>query len=277
MANSIYTLVTIFTIMFMTITRYYIIKKPFNSLAKSTSVTVGKWHSNSAAEHLLIFDLIISGCIVITWLYSIFCIVLTLHSDDGYMLEGLLINCTFNYLNKSVFNRFLVMVMMIGSLVIPFFIIIVYYQMLYFEIQVSRSKLKQFNLGNTRNSQKKPSFKRNKTNSRLITRIVLTITFVCIVSLPDSMQILIAQYDPPNKRSYVTPLNSLVAMLLTKMSSLLSPIVFILINKKCRKYFKDILFNQTDEAPKFITVTRTKTELNFSILWIIFKQKSSNS
>ena len=182
------------------------------------------------------------------------------------MLEGLLINCTFNYLNKSVFNRFLIMVMMIGSLVIPIFIIIVYYKMLYFEIQISRSKIKQFNLGNIRNSQKKPGFKRNKTNSRLITRIILTIIFVCIVSLPDSMLILIAQYDSVNKRKYVTPLNSLIAMLLTKVSSLLSPIVFVLINKKCRKYFQDLLFNQTDEVPKFVVVTRTKTEANFSIL-----------
>ena len=104
--GGIFGFASIITIMFMTIERYIVIQNPFTNMIYSKKL---------------------SYCVIfITWIYSIFwmCLVVIV---KGFYLEGLLISCTFDYLNRDFKTRSIMLGLFIGGFIIPLMTIIIFY------------------------------------------------------------------------------------------------------------------------------------------------------
>ncbi|CAF0761644.1 unnamed protein product [Brachionus calyciflorus] len=66
-------------------------------------------------------------CIAFTWLYSTFLITLQLFSHNGFVLEGMLTSCSFDYLSRDVYTRTYMLIMFIGGFIIPLKLILIFY------------------------------------------------------------------------------------------------------------------------------------------------------
>lgn len=87
------------TIVLMTIERYLVIINPLNSMKIS------------------IFQIKLT--IVFTWIYSSTWVLLELVSPNGFILEGFLTHCTFDYLSRDLFTRTLMILMFFGGFFAP--------------------------------------------------------------------------------------------------------------------------------------------------------------
>lgn len=70
-------------------------------------------------------------CILFTWIYSSLCIFPQLTLEHGFVLEGLLTSCTFDYLNRDFNTRFFMMMLFICGFFIPMCLIIFFYSFLF--------------------------------------------------------------------------------------------------------------------------------------------------
>ncbi|CAF0844350.1 unnamed protein product [Brachionus calyciflorus] len=110
-AGGLFGFVSITTMVFMSIERYLMIKNPLFAL-KLTNRTV-------------LF------CILITWLYSSLWIFPQLTLKNGFVLEGLLTSCTFDYLSRDSYSRLMIMFLFIGGFFIPLSLIGIFYILLF--------------------------------------------------------------------------------------------------------------------------------------------------
>ncbi|CAF0853033.1 unnamed protein product [Brachionus calyciflorus] len=106
-AGGLFGFISITTLAFMSFERYMIVQNPLNT------IKLGKK-----------FRL---NCILITWIYSAFFIIIELFSKNGFILEGVLISCSFDYLSRDRNSRLTMLIMSIGGFVLPFFVIMVFY------------------------------------------------------------------------------------------------------------------------------------------------------
>ncbi len=58
-------------------------------------------------------------CICATWAYSLIWVSLQLGSRHGYVLEGFLTSCSFDYLSRDVYTRVFMMSMIAGGFLLP--------------------------------------------------------------------------------------------------------------------------------------------------------------
>lgn len=96
----------------MSIERYLMIKNPLMTLKISSRV--------------------VFTCCALTWLYSLACVLPQLFLlEHGFVLEGLLTSCTFNYLSREPRQTVLMLAMFVFGFFVPLALIILFYMLMW--------------------------------------------------------------------------------------------------------------------------------------------------
>ncbi|RNA24474.1 arthropsin type [Brachionus plicatilis] len=256
LASGLFGFVSITTMVFMSLERYLMVKNPLFALKLSNRV--------------------VFICIFITWMYSLICIVPQLNLDHGFVLEGLLTSCSFDYLNRDAYSRFFMMVLFVGGFLVPVCLIIFLYSFLFFLLRKNSIFQTYQERGRIKSHEKLPSYysrsvsyssknlhnncsssltkkesdssNTNLNNSSFIKRqvkvaktVILIVIMFCIAWLPYAIITLIAQYISPNYlTTFVTPLTTSLPAIFAKTSSIYNPILYTLSNKDCKNYFHQL-------------------------------------
>lgn len=110
-AGGLFGFVSISTMVFMSVERYLMVKNPLLALKISNKVVL--------------------ICISITWLYSSIWIFPQLFLKHGFVLEGFLTSCTFDYISTDSLTRVIMILMFSGGFLVPLLIITVFYILLW--------------------------------------------------------------------------------------------------------------------------------------------------
>jgi r-opsin len=214
-----------------------------------------------------------------TWIYGLIWSVLQFGSQHGYVLEGFLTSCSFDYLSRDLYTRVFMSSMIIGGFFVPLIVLIIFLWLTkraletklneFGENQVyvfnSKSRTKEYSRAVTTLSRtdslldrsysltrsrfggdvsmddnRKFSFK--KRQFRVIKTILLNIIFFCVSWTPYCILVIIAQYGS-NIEEYVNPYTTSIPALVAKVSSIYNPILYTLNNQECRNYFKKVFFH----------------------------------
>jgi hypothetical protein len=96
------------------------------------------------------------------WIYSFTWSILPIFSNSRYVLEGFLTSCSFDFINKDVYTRFINIALIFGGFLVPFSVFLVFYSLTYAAL---KSKGKIFR--NRYKCVKKMGSINNKTNDGL--------------------------------------------------------------------------------------------------------------
>jgi hypothetical protein len=224
-------------------------------------------------------------------------------NKNGFILEGYLTSCTFNYLNRDVYSRASMLFLFIGGFLMPLIIIVLFYTLMWSIVKknemftrysirkknISQVELSMYYLSknatnmnmtavstgqnfNGRYNEERYKLIKNKidVNSNVIHRksttinlfnntsslnsfikreirvarmIILIVIMFCIAWAPYAIVALFGQFGT-NINNYLTPLSTSLPSLFAKTSSIYNPILYTLINKECRKFYKKVFFNK---------------------------------
>jgi len=118
--------VSIITITAMTVERYLVIKKPLNSLKITLKLTksmlIVKFKN---FKFQIIKNHIKKGSIFFIWCISAAWMLPEFFSKNGFVLEGFLTHCSFDYISRDHFTRTYMMIMFCGGFFFPLLIIII--------------------------------------------------------------------------------------------------------------------------------------------------------
>ena len=130
--SGLFGFVSIFTLTIMSIERYFVVNDPFKS--------------SGFGPKLKLF------CIFVCWFYAAFLITLQMFSKNGFILEGFLTSCSFDYLSRDPYSRSYMLLMIFGGFLVPLILILVFYSF-------TELKLKKLcsNIVNFRNMSAKTS------------------------------------------------------------------------------------------------------------------------
>ncbi len=191
---------------------------------------------------------------MLIWLYSSIWVTLQFGSEHGYVLEGFLTSCSFDYFSRDLFSRIYMMLMIVCGFLVPLSFLIVFLILTkkslesygknaliiqnnteFISLQSNLSK-RSVDLENRRISFQ------NRHN-RVLKSIILYVSFFCMSWTPYVIIVLLAQFGT-NIQNYVNPYTTSLPALIAKFSSIHNPILFTLSNKDCRSYFKSLLFKR---------------------------------
>ena len=207
------------------------------------------------------------ACIAISWIYSLACILPQKFLEHGFVLEGFLTSCTFNYLDRSLISRLNIMIMFIAGFFIPMTIIMIVYALMWYNLRNNtaysginvRLALRQEQeaelLSMTSSQLAMAKFQRNSSTPTSedylkrevrVARTIILINLAFIVAwMPYALVALFAQYAPVTSLPlFVTPFSTSLPSLFSKLSSIYNPILYTLTNDGCRAHFKYIFFKR---------------------------------
>jgi r-opsin len=212
------------------------------------------------------------------WFYgSVWC-VFAMFTKHGFVPEGFLTSCTFDYISQDQNTRTFIMLMIIFGFILPVFTMAVFYTLIFIHIRKHTSVLRtnihyssllrsakiesrqnntnsESDLNASNNSRQQPVSKiiRQMTEIKILRSSLTMILVFCIAWLPFAVLVIFAQFTP-NRSAYLTPKTSIFPTLFAKLSSVLNPIVYGFTNKGVFKYFRSFF-------PKLRLRYKTKTLL----------------
>lgn len=242
----------------MTIERYLIIKNPLISIDfKKRPVIIS---------------------IIFAWIYSAVWMIPQFFSKNGFVLEGFQTHCSFDYFTRDLYSRSFMMIMFTGGLVLPLLLIIFLYSNIWFMLISNKMFMDHLVTDRTKSSiaSSRITSKRNTKHSfhielnhlktedshlierksvlsmlfkkdanqriinkqvKLLKAIIVIILMFCIAWFPYAIVTLLAQFGT-NIQRYITPYTTAIPSLFAKLSSVYNPLIFILTNKKLKKFYK---------------------------------------
>jgi len=193
-------------------------------------------------------------------------------SEKGFVLEGFLTSCSFNYLSRDLDSRVHMFILFVGGFGLPVLILCVFYSLMFYELKTKKKNLIQsFKIDQKKvtvrfNSEKetgqnviimiKPEHKNQnkiKTNekkancasylykreTKAARSSILIIFLFCIAWLPYAVITLFAQFGT-NIEDFINPYSTSFPAVFAKLSAISDPLVYTLSNKICRAYFKSV-------------------------------------
>lgn len=242
--------VNISTLTFMSVERYLMIKSPLLVLKISSRC--------------------VFACIALTWLYSLACVLPQLVVlEHGFVLEGLLTSCTFNYLDRtSPAQTLLMMLMFVFGFFVPLALIIVFYLLMWHFLRNNNVFLtynvryptsirkedhhenddsptllkKNMSIAPPRKPSQASGLQQLRREIRVARMIFLIVAAFVLAWLPYALVTLFAQFAPVAwLPRYVTPFTTSLPALFAKLSSVYNPLLYTLTNSECRAYYKRLL------------------------------------
>ncbi len=229
--GGIFGIASIITIMFMTIERYIVIHNPFTNLVYSKKFTF--------------------SIISVTWIYSMFWMCLVV-SHKGFYLEGLLISCTFDYLNRDFITRMIMISLFFAGFIIPLLVIIIFYFLIWYSLKKdnfdkffyspntssmnsSRHLVIDLQTSNSRKDKKQNYKLYIKKEVSVVNRILIMVISFCIAWLPYSIVLLYAQFS--HNIQYLNAYSTSLPAVFAKTSCIYNPIIYVLTNVECKRFF----------------------------------------
>jgi hypothetical protein len=193
---------------------------------------------------------------------------------DGFVLEGIHTQCSFNYLNVEPKSRAVIIAMVIGGFVIPVSVMIVSYVFILMKLKsrkifqpecskttallskenknddtideikkdTTTEEIESANKLKNKNSNEYRSKKLDlflKSELKATKNAILIVTLFSIAWFPYTVISLIAQFSK-NRSLYVNPYTTTLSALFAKTSAIYNPIIYALTNRKFQ-----MKFNQT--------------------------------
>ncbi len=191
-------------------------------------------------------------------------------SANGFVLEGFQTHCSFDYLSQDLYSRSFMIIMILGGLLIPLFLIIFFYIRIWFIVSKQdenfmvktknkknssvffinsnrkRSTKVTIVINDLKTEEKKPIINLNldyenkkiiSKQIRLLKSILIIIFLFCLAWFPYAIIVCIAQFssDIENK---ITPFTTELSATFAKLSSVYNPFVFIITSEKFKNYGK---------------------------------------
>ena len=211
-------------------------------------------------------------CITFTWLYSGVMMLPELITENGFVLEGILTSCSFNYLSQEFKSRIYMFILFIGGFAIPFLTICFFYFLLFLELKTKQQQLKILSLklkiirkvtfklnskseifsdliieAKSENQDENKKINKNKNFASFLYKreihvarnSILIISLFCMAWTPYATVTLLAQFGT-NIENYVNPYSTSLTAIFAKLPAITDPLVYTLSNKSCRHYFKTI-------------------------------------
>ena len=205
-------------------------------------------------------------------------------SSNQYVLEGFQTSCSFDFIGRSNYNRLIIVLMNVFGFFIPILIICSCYILILIYLrkhadykrinnlisvfktqnrfsnssnssstncsmtsnQSNSSAIRLRNVGVTNNQRmRKMRILRNYNIELKITKNALFIIIAfCGTWLPYSIISIVGQYSN-HREYYVTPLTTLLAVIMAKSSAVFNPIIYIYSSENFRKKIFSKIFKQT--------------------------------
>ena len=198
---------------------------------------------------------------------------LPLSTKSGFVLEGLLTTCSFDYINRDFVTRSNQIALIIGGFCVPFFVFILFYILTYKALKkkgnifrkkcLRRSSCCKVILGNTGPEavelidkymirkylpvSENPDclihidtrFNNSLTlrENKLARSISLILLCFCLAWMPYAAITLLSQFGSHSER-YITPWTTSIPSLLAKLSSVYNPIIYFLTYPNCKAFYK---------------------------------------
>jgi len=204
------------------------------------------------------------GSIIFIWFISAVWMVPEFFLKNGYVLEGFLTHCSFDYIGRDHFNRIYMMVMFCGGFFLPLSITIILNILIF---RILKTKNEQFYSKRIKSNRiiRNKDFLENKekrTRSvvcyctklklnelRILKTIILMVILFCLSWSPYAVMTLFAQYGNHIER-YINPYTANIPALFAKTSTFMNPIVYSLANKDCRNYLYSFFFKKNNSTKK---------------------------
>ena len=180
-------------------------------------------------------------------------------SANGFVLEGFQTHCSFDYLNQDFYSRSLMIIMIMGGLLIPLFLIIFFYIQIWFIVSKQHENF-TINTGIKRNSsvfyvksnRKRSSkfkialneeIKHDYENKKIISKqirllksISIIIFLFCLAWFPYAIIVCLAQFSS-NIENKITPFTTELPATFAKLSSVYNPFIFIITSERFKKFY----------------------------------------
>ncbi len=166
-----------------------------------------------------------------------------LFTEHGYVLEGLLTSCTFDYINRDVTTRYVVLALFFGGFIAPCLIIIIFYTLIGIILknrmnEESLEKLDSSLMTENRSELLEiPQKNRDKRQAiqkyRTMKVMLVFLSMFCIAWLPYATMAIYAQFGS-NREKYINLYTSLLPGLFAKTASIYNPIIYLILNKDSR-------------------------------------------
>jgi r-opsin len=190
-------------------------------------------------------------------------------SANGFVLEGFQTHCSFDYLSQDLYSRSFMIIMILGGLLIPLFLIIFFYIRIWFIVSKQdenfmvktknkknssvffinsnrkRSTKVTIVINDLKTEEKKPILNLNldyenkkiiSKQIRLLKSILIIIFLFCLAWFPYAIIVCIAQFssDIENK---ITPFTTELPATFAKLSSVYNPFIFIITSERFKKFY----------------------------------------
>ncbi len=182
-------------------------------------------------------------------------------TQNGFILEGFLTSCSFNYLSQNENLRIYMLILFIGGFVLPISVIIIFYSLIFYELRNNKTLAMINNLNNTykrpevsvdllsHNSNLNKIKKTNTTNNKhflhreikAVRYSILVIVLFCLAWLPYALMTITAQLVTHNRHEFINPYTTSLPALFAKLSSICDPLVYTLSNNEYRIFLKKFL------------------------------------
>ena len=197
---------------------------------------------------------------------------LPLFTKNGFVLEGFLTTCSFDYINRDLETRLIQIVLFVCGFCVPFFVFVLFYTLAYKALKtkgnVFRNTFKSARKSSGMESpvpeaielmsnstykthmilqecQKNTDNKTRFISSLLVRekKLARTITLIfvcfCVAWMPYAAITLLAQFGSHSER-YITPWTTSIPSLLAKFSSVYNPIIYFLTYPNCKTFYKQL-------------------------------------
>ncbi len=192
--------------------------------------------------------------IVISWVYSFIWSVIPLTmltGNNGYVMEGYHLNCSFDYLTQTLRNKIYVGLLFTGAFFIPMSIIIYSYVRVVLAVRKSRQTILDMGKSNfavntfRRHKRKVKNYETAKIGMKLVTLFLLSWG-------PYASVAFIGQFVSP---SLVGPLVQLIPVIMAKSASVWNPIVYAISHRRFKQELRRIFLDVFCSGIPVIDVT----------------------
>jgi r-opsin len=241
----------------------------FVSIATMTMISIERYLVVKYPLKVLDTDKKMSAFVIVaSWLYGCTWCLLPLFTSNGYVPEGFLTSCTFDFLNRDTQSVTIIALMVLFGFSLPVLTTALFYILISVHIREHYSKLKkrhdidmshisrvrvaraqksqvvsklrieedltttisQVTESNQTQSTAKPNKIKLTAEMRLIRSSIVIVVMFCVSWSPYAVISLLAQHSP-NRSKYVTPSTVALPTIFAKLSAVTNPIIYAFTNQ----------------------------------------------
>ena len=216
----------------------------------------------------------------LAWIYALILSMIPFAGKNQFVLEGVQTFCTFDYIDRELSTRLVMLTTNIFGFYIPITVMLIFYFKIIkclkndvfknHQVQIKKRRnskiitLKQLDFNTSELCELQVQIKKINTEIRLIKNVVVIICVFCMSWGLYSVLSLIGQFSK-NREYLVTPLSTAVPALIGKTSTVVNPIIYIVRNKVFLKNIKETSKKHVsiNDAKRYFVFNDSNQKLKF--------------